>query len=153
MRRTPAPYQLVAGQALTGTLTEIGTAGNARIRVLLADYVMVLVDYTRDAGSATGTPVLKAEFNMTADTAQDPATITTGWYGVPSQDASTYTAGAMDQYVISSTSEPSAAGPYRVLFGPFTGALGNFMRVLMADSDAANPGTATISYYEAVGGV
>ena len=35
MRRTPAPYQLVAGQALTGTLTEIGTAGIAAREWLL----------------------------------------------------------------------------------------------------------------------
>jgi hypothetical protein len=117
-----------------------------------ADYVLVLVDYTRNALSVAGTPTLKIECNMTADTGQNPASIPSGWYGVPSQDASTYTAGAMDQYAISSTSEPSAAGPYRVLFGPFPGALGNFLRVLMADFDGVNPGTVTVSYFGAVGG-
>lgn len=152
MRRTAAPYTLVTGQALTGSLAEIGTAGNARLRVMNADFVTVLVDYTRGGLSVTGTPTLKVEYNMTADTGQNPATITTGWYGVPSLDTSTYTAGAMDQYAVSSTAEPTAAGPFRVAFGPFPGALGNFMRILMADTDGAVPGSVTVSYFEAVTG-
>lgn len=151
MRRTPAPYTLVTGQALTGTLTEIGTAGNARIRVKNADFVSVLVDYTR-GGGGTGTPTLKIECNMTEDSGQNPATITTGWYGVPSQDASTYTLGLMDQYSLASNAEPTVAGPARVMFGPFPGAIGNFMRVLMADTDGATPGTVSVSYFEAVSG-
>lgn len=149
MRRSPSPYLLVTGQVLTGTLTEIGAAGNARLRVCTADFVTILVDYTRAGGSATGAPVCKVEYNMTADTGQAPSTITTGWYAVPTQDSSTFTAGNMNQYALSSNAAPSAAGPYRVAFGPFPGALGNFMRVLLADVDGVAPGTATVSFFEA----
>lgn len=149
MRRSTT-IPLVTGQVLTGTLTEIGTAGNARIRVMNADFITVLVDYTR--GGAAGVPIFKLEFNNTADTGQDPATITSGWYGVPVLDSSTFTAGNMEQFAASATAQPSAAGPYRVAFGPFSGASGSFARVLLADTDAGTPGTATVGYFEAVGG-
>lgn len=151
MRRSTT-IPLVTGQALTGTLTEIGTAGNARIRVMNADFITVLVDYTRGGLSATGAPIFKLEFNNTADTGQDPATITTGWYGVPVLDSSTFASGNMEQFAASATAQPTAAGPYRVAFGPFSGASGSFARVLLADVDGAVPGTVTVGYFEAVGG-
>lgn len=148
--RTPL-FQLVSGQVLTSTLTEIGTAGNSRIRLGNATGLYLVVDYTRHAGSAAGTCVIRAEVHTAgptdvtdmADTAQLP---NAGWAPVPVLDSASFSSGRMDAFPFEAVLKPSATGTTRRVIGPLDVGHGYFAKVLVADTDGANPGTVTVSW-------
>ena len=146
--RTPL-FQLISGQVLTSALTEIGSAGNSRIRLGNATSLYLVVDYTRAGGSASGKCIIRAEVHTAgptgitdmADVAQLPAA---GWGPIPVLDSASFATGRMDAYPFEATLYPSATGTTRRVLGPLDVGHGYFARVFVADTDGAAPGTVAV---------
>lgn len=135
----PIDYGTIAtGTVLTGTLTAVGSA----IRTFGAAQVTIDMLYTRNAGSVTGTPIIRLEGSRDVVTT-DPNAVG-NWRPVAVVNGAVFTVtttgGQIAAYPEEVNNLPTSAAQVARAF-PFPTAEFLWFRVLAADSDLVNFGT------------
>lgn len=120
---------IAAPQVLTGSFALLGAA-----RVFATPHSVALwLTYARDAGSATGRPLVRV------DVSPDPTGDT--WFALPIFDTGSFSAGAVDLLPLVAQLGPSAGGTSRFIWPDIALRHGVRFRLMVADLDGANPGT------------
>jgi len=127
---------LASPAALTNTLAVLG----AVTKVGSLAYGTLWCDYTRAGASVTGRPILAVE--VSRDPPDTASASVAHWSRVPVVDTTTFSSGAMEQHPESRRCNPTAAGASTFGWPGIDLRGANWLRVLAADVDGGNPGTA-----------
>lgn len=114
---------------LTGTLTLLGSA-----RAFSRPHSAALwLTYAQHAASTTGRPKVRVDVS--------PVDSGDVWFPLPILDTGSFSAGAVDALPFVAQLGPAAAGTSRFVWPDITLRHGLRFRLMVADLDAANPGT------------
>ncbi len=118
---------------LTGTLALLGAA-----RPFATPHSVALwLTYTQHASSTTGRPRIRVDVS--------PVASGDVWFPLPIFDTSSFSAGSVDLLPLVAQPGPAAAGTSRFIWPDIALRHGVRFRFMVADVDAANPGTLTVA--------
>jgi hypothetical protein len=131
-------FRIAHNAVLTGSIAAVGNP----ISVANLSQSVVTIEYTRNGASLTGNPIISVELSW--DKPNTDTASLSKWCRLRTRDTTSYSSGAVDSFPDDVSILPSAATIIASLPDPIDVSSWFWLRVLAADSDAANPGTINV---------